>query len=883
MVARELPPQEPEAWIKRQAGINWAADIAAKHKMKVVGRGFDAVVKPNPKVMTWIILMSELSLGLGLTLGFLTPVAAFASIALNLLYFVLMIHDWAEQGQNAMMVLAAVVILGPPRVAGVVARPPIGMFWLQSARGPDGRGSGPRQTGFRARSTLEPERRSSGMPIGIGEDHEELRRTVRRWVETRCPPGGAPGPARRRDRDAAAVLGRAGRPGLAGHPRGRGVRRPGLRPARAGRGGRGAGPGGRPGAGAPHHAGRRGAGRASDPADGKELLPPSVDGSLPAVVALPGSGALSAAPGPTASVTLNGHGPPRAGRRRRGPAPARAGDPEAGDPGDEPFWCALDLDAPGVAVEPAGQPGPDPAGGRRGGDRRRGRPRAPAAGGDDRPACGERALAMAAAECAGGARWCLETATAATPRTGASSAGPSASSRPIKHRLADMLVSVEQVTALAWDAARAADGGDADQAGLAAVLAGALALDAYVEAAKGCIQILGGMGFTWEHDAHLHLRRALSLRQLLGGSAALRAEASRAGAGRRPAACSPPSSRADAEALRGEIRAVVAEVAAARRRPRSARLIVEHGLLAPHWPVPVRTRAPDPSSSWSSTRRWPPPGCIRPSIAVGAWALPTIIAHGTARAAGAVRRSHARGASSGGASSSASRARAATWPRCPCGPRGTTAASCSTARRCGRRWPSKADWGICLARTDPEAPKHEGITYFLVDMQQRRASRSGRCARSPAAAMFNEVFFTDVFVPDDCVVGAVNGGWRLARTTLANERVSMSSGATFGFGIEGMLGVARQRAAGPTTPSSSTRSAALLAEAQSLALLGARTTLRSVSGVEPGPEASVRKLLGAEHEQRVQELGLVLLGAEGASTEGDAGPSGARGFCPPAA
>jgi len=100
------------AWIKRQAGINWAADIASKHRWKFVGSGFTAVVKPHPKAMTWVILMSELSLGLGLTLGILTPVAAFASIALNLLYFVLMIHDWAEQGQNAMMVLAAAVILG---------------------------------------------------------------------------------------------------------------------------------------------------------------------------------------------------------------------------------------------------------------------------------------------------------------------------------------------------------------------------------------------------------------------------------------------------------------------------------------------------------------------------------------------------------------------------------------------------------------------------------------------------------------------------------------------------------------------------------------------------------------------------------------------------
>lgn len=100
------------AWIKRQAGINWAADIAGKHRWPVVRSGFDKVVRPHPKAMTFVVLGAELALGLGLTLGFLTPVAAFASIALNLVYFTLMIHDWAEQGQNLMMVLAAVVVLG---------------------------------------------------------------------------------------------------------------------------------------------------------------------------------------------------------------------------------------------------------------------------------------------------------------------------------------------------------------------------------------------------------------------------------------------------------------------------------------------------------------------------------------------------------------------------------------------------------------------------------------------------------------------------------------------------------------------------------------------------------------------------------------------------
>jgi thiosulfate dehydrogenase (quinone) large subunit len=100
------------AWIKRQSGINWAGDIAGKHKWKVVGRGFEAFVKPHPKAMTFVILGSELSLGLGITFGFLTPIALFASILLNLIYFILMIHDWAEQGQNSMMILIAAVGLG---------------------------------------------------------------------------------------------------------------------------------------------------------------------------------------------------------------------------------------------------------------------------------------------------------------------------------------------------------------------------------------------------------------------------------------------------------------------------------------------------------------------------------------------------------------------------------------------------------------------------------------------------------------------------------------------------------------------------------------------------------------------------------------------------
>jgi alkylation response protein AidB-like acyl-CoA dehydrogenase len=124
-----------------------------------------------------------------------------------------------------------------------------------------------------------------------------------------------------------------------------------------------------------------------------------------------------------------------------------------------------------------------------------------------------------------------------------------------------------------------------------------------------------------------------------------------------------------------------------------------------------------------------------------------------------------------------------------------------------------------------------------------------------------------VFVPDDCVIGEVDGGWPLARTTLANERVSMGSGSSFGGGLEALLTLVAGRDLDAQVLD---ELGGLVAESHTVAVLGLRTTLRSVMGAKPGPEASVRKLLGVEHDQRVQEVGLALLGPAGATTEGDA-------------
>ena len=137
--------------------------------------------------------------------------------------------------------------------------------------------------------------------------------------------------------------------------------------------------------------------------------------------------------------------------------------------------------------------------------------------------------------------------------------------------------------------------------------------------------------------------------------------------------------------------------------------------------------------------------------------------------------------------------------------------------------------------------------------------------------MFNEVFFNDVFVPDDTVVGTPGDGWRIGRTTLANEHVSMSSGASFGNGVESLIRSVDGAASGEASPPSlEQRLGHLIAEAQSVALLGHRSTLRTLSGVDPGSGSSVRKLLGVEHEQRVQEMGMALYGADAAVRDGKA-------------
>ena len=432
----------------------------------------------------------------------------------------------------------------------------------------------------------------------------------------------------------------------------------------------------------------------------------------------------------------------------------------------------------------------------------------------------------------------------------------------VKHRCADMLCTLEAARAAVWDAAGAVDRAEPGAALSVAVAAG-LGPEAAYRCAKDCIQVLGGLGFTWEHDAHLFLKRAMATRLLTGTPARWHRETAtlvQRGLRRDTAITLPP----EAESHRGEVRAFLADLV---EHPKTEwnRRIGDSGYLVPHWPAPWGRDA-TPLEQLVVDEEFRVARVRRPHLAVGAWALPTIIVHGDAAQQERFIPPTLRGE--------------LTWCQMFSEPgAGSDLASLATkaVRTDGgwlltgqKVWTSLAhfaDWGICLARTDPAAPKHDGIGCFLVDM--RTEGIDVRPLRElTGAEMFNEVFLTDVFVPDDCVVGSPTGGWNAARTTLGNERVSMGSGSSMGPGLESLLALAGATGV-ERDPLVADTVGDLVATSHALAALGTRQTLRALAGAAPGPDASVRKLLGVEHDQRVQEVGLELLGPAGAS--GDAG------------
>ncbi len=449
------------------------------------------------------------------------------------------------------------------------------------------------------------------------------------------------------------------------------------------------------------------------------------------------------------------------------------------------------------------------------------------------------ATVLAAAEASGIARWSLETAVAYA-KVREQFGRTIGSFQSIKHLCAEMLEKAEAATAVAWDAASAYDDAP-EQLQLAATVAAATAFDAAVWNAQTCIQVLGGIGFTWEHDAHLYLRRAMALRQLFGGTDRWLldlADQGRSGV-RRHVRLDTDEVDATRDAVRGLLGAGADQNA-----------LAEAGLMAPHWPPPYGRDA-SPLEQIVIDEELERADVKRPNIGIGAWALPTILKHGNDAQRERFMMPTLRGEimwcqlfSEPGAGSDLAALR-------------TKAVRVGDGWRISGQkvWTSLgqfADWGILLARTNPDAPQHKGISYFLLDMKSEGLDiRPLR--EMTGESLFNEIFLDNVYVPDDCLVGEVDGGWPLARTTLANERVAIS-GSSFGASVELALSLVEE-------PSEALRlrlGEAVAASATSQAL-GLRSTLRTLAGVGPGAESSVQKLLGVAERQASADLAFVLL------------------------
>ena len=187
----------------------------------------------------------------------------------------------------------------------------------------------------------------------------------------------------------------------------------------------------------------------------------------------------------------------------------------------------------------------------------------------------------------------------------------------------------------------------------------------------------------------------------------------------------------------------------------------------------------------------------------------------------------------------------------------------------------QAQFGILLARTSPDAPKHDGLSYFIVPMDA-----PGVEIRPIVDASgwhnFNEVFFTDVRIPAGALIGEENSGWKMARETLENERVTLSrQGAQWGWGptARDLVELVRDQGGAPD-PVLRDRLAHLYTEGEILRVFGLRTVAAAISG-QPGPVSSVRKMLADAHGQHVFHLAKDLAGAAGVLS--DAGPLGTDG------
>src|SRR5215469_13597012 len=471
------------------------------------------------------------------------------------------------------------------------------------------------------------------------------------------------------------------------------------------------------------------------------------------------------------------------------------------------------------------------------------------------------ARTLLAAEAVGVARECTEQA-AGYAKVREQFGRPIATFQAVKHHCANMLVAAEQATAAVWDAARAAEAGG-DQFSYTAAIAAALAVPAASLDAELNIQVHGGIGFTWEHDAHLYLRRATAIAAVVDAEAAARdvTDLVRRGVRRAAAIDLPP----EAEQIRAQVRQVAERIsrldADAQRRA-----LIESGYVMPHWPKPWGREA-GAVEQLVIEQEFAAAGIKRPGYGITAWVILTLIQHGSPDQ---VSRFVPPALN-----------QEVTWCQLFSEPgAGSDAAGIQTrATRTDGGWlingqkvwtsgAQNSDYGLATVRTNPDAPKHSGVSAVVIDMHAEGVTVRP-LKQATGNSDFNEVFFDDVFVPDDDVVGPVDRGWTVARATLGNESVSIGGGGGSTVptlppeAIIGPLDAHPER-----LPGGPGRVGRHFANVQAMGVLNLRSAYRAVAGGEPGPEGAVTKLLISENGHEASVILAALAGPDAAFLEG---------------
>jgi 3-oxochol-4-en-24-oyl-CoA dehydrogenase len=455
------------------------------------------------------------------------------------------------------------------------------------------------------------------------------------------------------------------------------------------------------------------------------------------------------------------------------------------------------------------------------------------------------AVALVACASAGTVRRCADAATEYI-RTREQFGRPVGAFQALQHKAAVLLVNAELAAAAAWDAMRAS-AESVEQQRLAAASAALMAVAAAPDLVLDALLMFGAIGYTWEHDTHLYWRRAISLAASIGPTTRWSHEVGEL------ALTLKRSATLNLGDVESEFRASVATTLDRAQTLHNAHpsddsrapglatgaqrdVLAEAGLVTPHLPAPWGVGASAVQQVIINEEFDKRSGLIKPSLGIAEWILPTILDSGTDLQRNRFAWPMLRGTER--------------WCQLFSEPgAGSDLASLSTRARKvdggwlinGHKiWTSQADraqFGALLARTDPDASKHRGISYFLIDMTSPGVTIEP-IKQASGHSDFNEVFLTDLFVPDDMLVGTPGAGWDLAVATMAVERTAIGNYVNIDRSAA-LRHIARSE--GPDQDAALRALGDVEAYTTAIKAMVLRETLRLVEGQAAGPTSSIAK------------------------------------------